>query len=190
MLKIYLLNKGDIMKLIKCLLFTLAFMLIASLLFANSNSIIINFQMVKTTKTKLIMGDKISFKSSITNLDNHPIKGLVGWISLIDITKGDEQPMDLEDWSAHKAISKQILKPGETIETKWPMRLIKSGDYRVFVSITSRDTNEVITSSSIDFHVYQKPVISSKKVLFVALFIPFILLIVFVYRKKATVKNG
>jgi len=168
----------------------LLFIILTTVSLAYSEPILINFQTAKTTKTKLIMGDTISFKSSITNIDNHPIKGLVGWISLIDITKGDEQPMDLEDWSAHKAISKQILKPGETIKTKWPMRLIKSGDYRVFVSITSRDTNQVITSSSIDFHVYQKPVISSKKVLFVALFIPFILLIAFVYRKKATVKNG
>ena len=177
------------MKFLMNILVILQLILLTTVSLAYSEPISINFQTAKTTTNKLIMGDKISFVSLIKNTGNHTINGLVGWISLIEITKGHEQPMDLEDWSAHKAISKQILKPGEIIKTIWSMRLIKSGDYRVFVSITSRDTNQVITSSSIDFHVYQKPVISSKKVLFVALFIPFILLIAFVYRKNTTVKN-
>ena len=159
------------------------FVLVPTILFAQNNAIVIDLKSEANLK-QLTMGDKISFKSSIKNNSNKSINGLVGWISLVEITKGHEQPMDLEDWSAHKAISRSSLKPGETLITEWPMRLIRSGDYRVFVSITSRDGNEVFTSPTIDFHVNQKPVISSYRVLFVAFGIPLILLITLIYRRK------
>src|SRR5262245_47625724 len=51
------------------------------------------------------MGDHLSFHSVIRNTGGAPITGLVAWLSLIQTDAGSEQPVDLEDWSAHRAVA-------------------------------------------------------------------------------------
>jgi hypothetical protein len=118
------------------------------------------------------MGDWMHFNSIVTNAGNQPIEGLVAWVSLVEVTPGKEQPMDLEDWSAHKAVTGTTLAPGAKLQTQWPMRLIQSGDYRVVISATDRDHKTVFTSPTIQFHVAQKPVVESRRILPVALGTP------------------
>ncbi len=72
-----------------------------------------------------------------------PLDGVVAWISLVQTDKGKEQPIYLEDWSAHKAITAQTLQPGETVETDWPMRLIQAGTYRDVISRHPRGFSSV-----------------------------------------------
>ena len=84
------------------------------------------------------MGDWMHFHSRILNAGSQPIEGLVAWISLVEVTPGREQPMDLEDWSARKAVSGATLAPGASLSTQWPLRLIQGGDYRVVISATDR----------------------------------------------------
>lgn len=122
-----------------------------------------------------VMGDKMRFHSVITNTGTDPIEGLVGWISLVEVDAGHEQPMDLEDWSAHKAITGMRLGPGATLQTEWPMRLIQHGDYRVVISVTDRNQNRVHTSPMLQFHVTQKPVVESSRILPVALGVPLLI---------------
>ena len=119
-----------------------------------------------------VMGDHLRFWSTITNTVSSPIDGLVAWISLVEIDPGNEQPVDLEDWSAQKAVTGASLNPGESLKTDWPMRLIKRGDYRVVVSIAARDGHKVYTSPIVQFHVRQKPVLRAGRVLSVAAGIP------------------
>jgi hypothetical protein len=121
------------------------------------------------------MGDHLTFHSVIRNDGAKPVEGLIAWISLVQIDRGKEQPVDLEDWSAHKAITAASLRPGETIETDWPMRLIQAGDYRVIVSAVSRDSADLTASPFADFNVRQKPVVESQRVLPIALGIPFLI---------------
>ena len=130
-----------------------------------------------------IMGDHLQFWSTITNKGATPIKGLVAWISLVEIDPGNEQPVDLEDWSAHKAVTGANLKPGESLRSDWPVRLIKSGDYRVVVSVTDRLGHEVYTSPTVQFHVRQKPVLQARRVLPVALGIPLLLFGLMVFNR-------
>ena len=119
-----------------------------------------------------VMGDHLRFWSIIKNTGSAPIEGLVAWISLVEIDPGNEQPVDLEDWSAHKAVTGASLKPGESLQTDWPMRVIKGGDYRVVVSVTDRRSRQVYTSPTAYFHVQQKPVLQAGRVLPVAVGIP------------------
>lgn len=119
-----------------------------------------------------IMGDHLRFWSTLKNTGSSPMEGLVVWISLVEIDPGNEQPVDLEDWSAQKAVTGASLKPGESLRTDWPMRLIKGGDYRVVVSVTDRGGRQVYTSPTIQFHVRQKPVLQAGRVLPVAAAIP------------------
>ena len=118
------------------------------------------------------MGDHLRFWSTITNTGTIPIEGLVAWISLVEIDRGNEQPMDLEDWSAHKAITGATLKPGQSLRTDWPMRLIKGGDYQVVISVTDRGGRQVYTSPTVQFHVRPKPVLKAGRVLLVAAVMP------------------
>ena len=129
------------------------------------------------------MGDHLRFWSTITNTGEKPIEGLVAWISLVEIDPGNEQPVDLEDWSALKAVTGASLKPGESLRTDWPMRLIKGGDYRVVVSVTDRGSHTVFTSPTIQFHVRQKPVLQAGRVLPVAAGVPLLIVGLMVFNK-------
>lgn len=125
------------------------------------------------------MGDHLAFNSAITNTGASPRNGIVAWISLVEVDKGHEQPVDLEDWSAHKAVSRSTLEPGQAIHTTWSMRLIKSGDYRVVVSAMSRDGASLTPSTFVEFHVRDKPVVESRRVAPVAVGIPAALALLF-----------
>lgn len=127
------------------------------------------------------MGDHLEFRSIIRNTGTKTINGVIAWISLVQIDKGKEQPVDLEDWSAHKAVAEQALAPGASIETKWPMRLIQSGHYRVVVSAVSRDGTELTPSQFADFTVKQKPVVESARVLPVAFGVPVLIAVGFFF---------
>jgi hypothetical protein len=121
------------------------------------------------------MGDHMRFVSVIRNAGDAAAHGLVAWISLVEVDPGHEQPMDLEDWSAHKAVTRATLAPGAQVTVRWPMRLIQAGDYRVVISAVERDTPHIITSPFIDFRVRQKPVVESQRILPVALCVPLVL---------------
>src|SRR3954465_14509981 len=75
------------------------------------------------------MGDTIAFTSVIRNTGDKPLDGVIAWISLVQVDPGKEQPVDLEDWSAHKAIAERTLAPGAALSTEWPIRLIQAGTY-------------------------------------------------------------
>lgn len=133
------------------------------------------------------MGDHLEFRSVIRNTGSNTIDGVIAWISLVQVDKGKEQPVDLEDWSAHKAVAQQMLAPGASIETKWPMRLIQSGHYRVVVSAVTRDGSELTPSPFSDFTVKSKPVVESVRVLPVAFGVPAIVALgfLFAWRRRA-----
>ena len=118
------------------------------------------------------MGDHLRFVSVIRNLGDAPARGVVAWISLVQVDPGREQPVDLEVWSAHKAVTRAALAPGEILSVHWPMRLIQAGQYRVVISAVERDAPHIVTSPFIDFRVTQKPVVESRRILPVALGVP------------------
>ena len=130
------------------------------------------------------MGDTLAFHSVIHNAGNAPIEGLIAWLSLVQVDKGKEQPVDLEDWSAHKAVTASSIAPGGRLESTWPMRLIQAGKYRVVVSAVSRDGTGLVASPFADFTVRQKPVVESRRVLPVAFGVPLLLGAVMLWRWK------
>jgi len=160
------------MKTTKLLLVTI---LLLSSGLATAASIQLQVQPESANPSHPTMGDWMHFNSVISNTGSKPIEGLVAWISLVEVTPGKEQPMDLEDWSAHKAVTGTTLKPGEALKTQWPMRLIQSGDYRIVISATDRNNSTVFTSPTLQFHVSQKPVVESTRILPVAIGIPLLI---------------
>jgi hypothetical protein len=150
------------------------FLLLSSSLVSAAN-LQLQLQPDPTNPGQPTMGDWMHFNSVIKNSGQQSIEGMVAWISLVEITPGKEQPMDLEDWSAHKAVTGTTLKSGETLQTQWPVRLIQNGDYRVVISATDRNNQTVFTSPTLQFHVAQKPVVESTHILPVALGIPLLI---------------
>lgn len=136
------------------------------------------------------MGDHLHFRSVIRNAGADPLRGLVAWISMVRIDPGHEQPMDLEDWSAHKAVTQARLAPGGQVAVDWPMRLIQPGDYRVVISAVTRDARRITTSPFVDFHVRPKPVVESARVLPVALGIPLLVGGLFLWRVRWRLRKG
>lgn len=130
------------------------------------------------------MGDTLSFHTAIRNDGSAPVDGLIAWISLVQTDKGKEQPVDLEDWSAHKAVTATSLAPGQTLETDWPMRLIQAGQYRVVVSAVSRHSAGLVASPFADFTVRQEPVVESQRVLPVALGLPLLIAGAMLWRRR------
>jgi hypothetical protein len=130
------------------------------------------------------MGDNLAFHTVIHNTGANAVDGVIAWISLVQIDKGKEQPIDLEDWSAHKAVTAPSLAPGQTLATDWPMRLIQAGNYRVVVSAVSRDGVRLADSPFADFNVRQKPVVESQRVLPVALGVPLLLAGAMILRRR------
>jgi hypothetical protein len=128
------------------------------------------------------MGDRLNFQSIIRNDGKTPVEGVIAWISLVQIDKGKEQPVDLEDWSAHKAVTIPTLAPGEAIRTDWPMRLIQAGMYRVVISAVSRDGPGLTASPFADFAVRQKPVVESARVVPIAFGLPGLLALLLFWR--------
>ncbi len=118
------------------------------------------------------MGDRLSFHSVIRNGGEAPVEGLVAWVSLVRVDRGQEAPVDLEDWSAQKAVTLPSLGPGQSLEADWPMRLIQAGDYRVVVSAASRDGSALAASPLRPFTVARRPVVESRRVVPVALGLP------------------
>lgn len=130
------------------------------------------------------MGDRMNFVSVIRNNSSAPAQGVVAWISLVQVDPGHEQPVDLEDWSAHKAVTRASLAPGEQITAAWPMRLIQAGDYRIVISAAERNTPHIITSPFLDFHVKRKPVVESRRILPVAFGMPGLLGLAVLWRQR------
>ena len=172
------------MKKCKNILFAMVTMvLIAAASSAAEAPLILNLRPDNNNPSAPVMGDRLRFWSTIMNTGADPTEGLVAWISLVEIDPSNEQPVDLEDWSAHKAVTGAALEPGQSLRTDWPMRLIKGGDYRVVVSVTDRGSHSVFTSPTIQFHVRQKPMLQAGRVLAVAAGIPLLIVGLMIFNK-------
>jgi hypothetical protein len=130
------------------------------------------------------MGDRITFISTIENKGATAARGVVAWISLVQVDPGQEKPMDLEDWSAQKAVTRAELSPGERFTVEWPMRLIQAGTFRVAVSGADRSSPRIVSSPFIEFSVRSKPVVESGRILPVALGMPLILVALMLARLR------
>ncbi len=158
---------------------------LVSVVVAAPPPLTLNLHPDKKNPASPVMGNHLRFWSTITNTGLTPIEGIVAWISLVEIDPGNEQPVDMEDWSAHKAVTGASLAPGQSLRTDWSMRLIKGGDYRVVVSVTDRGGRQVYTSPTVQFHVRQKQVLQVGRVLPVATTVPLLIIGLMIFKKHS-----
>ena len=127
----------------------------------------------------LKMGDRPVFKGVVKNTGQRNLKGLVVYLSLVSLKSGHEHPVDLEDWSAQKAVRIDQLVPGETHRQDWPMRLIQAGRFGVALTVVDPLENRPIVSDLVSFRIQPKPTVASGLILPVAISEPLLLLTLF-----------
>ena len=124
------------------------------------------------------MGDTPSFSGSVTNIGKTPLEGLVVYLSLVSLQPGKEEPVDLEDWSAEKAIRIGRLSPTETSAHQWKIRLIQAGTYGVALTVIDPIEQQPVVSRVVRFDIQPKPMLASKRILPVAIGEPLLLLLI------------
>jgi hypothetical protein len=137
------------------------------------------------------MGDKITYVGTITNNSDRAIDNIIAYISLANITPGNEAPLDLEDWSANKAIKVDIIPPHGTYEGKWPMRLIDSGSYVAYITVVDKNNNMPVSSTLSHLEIKRVLRLNPNNVLPVAIGEPVALGMVFMlvaFRRRKRVK--
>lgn len=72
------------------------------------------FVSLKAPAGPLQMGDVPVFTGKVTNQGTKTLNSLVIYLSLVSLMPGREHPVDLEDWSAQKAIRLNHLPPVQT----------------------------------------------------------------------------
>jgi hypothetical protein len=98
--------------------------------------------------------------------------------------------MDLEDWSANKAIKVDTIPPHGTYKGQWPMRLIDSGSYVAYITVVDKNDNSPISSTLSRLEIKRVLRLNPNNVLPVAIGEPITLGMVFLFvafrrRKRA-----
>jgi hypothetical protein len=137
------------------------------------------------------MGDKITYVGTITNNSDKAVNNLIAYISLANVTSGKEAPMDLEDWSANKAIKVDAIPPHGTYEGKWPMRLIDSGSYVAYITVVDKNNDIPISSTMSHLEIKRILRLNPNNVLPVAVGEPILIGFVFMliaFKRRTRVK--
>lgn len=127
------------------------------------------------------MGDRITYVGTIRNNSGKAVNNLITYISLANVTNGKEAPMDLEDWSANKAIKVNTIPPHGTYKGKWPMRLIDSGSYVAYITVVDKNNNTPVSSMMSHLNVKRVLRLNPNNVLPVAIGEPILIGAVFMF---------
>jgi hypothetical protein len=156
------------------------FFVIASLLPARNILAVDAAQVIVTLEPpagNMKMGETPAFVGTVTNVGETPVEGMVVYLSLVSLKPGKEQPVDLEDWSAEKALRIDRLLPGETKTHAWSMRLIEGGKFGVALTVVDpKEEQKPIVSPLVHFDIQPKRLLESKRILPVAIGEPLLLL--------------
>lgn len=125
----------------------------------------------------LKMGDVPVFKGKVINVGNKDLKNIIVYLSLASLKKGTEHPVDLEDWSARKAMHINRLSVNNTNHQNWKIRLIQSGNYGVFLTVINPRDKKPIVSDIVHFKIMPKKTVSSARIIPVAIGMPGILIL-------------
>lgn len=127
---------------------------------------------LKKPEKKLTMGDVVAFKGEVVNVGKKNLRNAVVYLSLAFLKKGEEHPVDLEDWSAGRAVRIANLPPSGISMQDWKLRLIQSGDFCVFLTVINPNNPTPTVSPLVKFHILPKVTVSSARILPVAIGMP------------------
>jgi hypothetical protein len=137
------------------------------------------------------MGDRITYTGTITNNSDKPVKNIIAYISLANVTPGKEAPLDLEDWSANKAVKIDEIPPHGSYKGRWPISLIDSGSYVAYITVVDKNGTSPLISDLSRLEIKRVIRLNPRNVLPVALGEPVVLGLLFIlvdFRRRKRVK--
>lgn len=119
-------------------------------------------------------GQYVKLMARVTNTSNGTIKDVVAYVSLVDVTRGQQAPVDLEDWSAHRAVTVPTLAPGQSKDVGWSLRLVKGGDYVVYANAIAGGSTRASVGQEVPLSVTAQKNLNPGGVLPVAIGVPIV----------------
>lgn len=131
---------------------------------------------VDTSKTTLsgTAGQYVKLPATVTNTSNKTVKDVVAYVSLVDVKRGQQAPVDLEDWSAHRAVTIPTLAPGQSKDVSWSLRLVKGGDYIVYANAIAVGSTRASVGQEVPLSVAAQRNLNPGGVLPVAIGVPLV----------------
>lgn len=100
---------------------------------------------------KAYPGKEEVIKVQIKNNTDNPIHDLLVYITMADIKKN--MTVNLEDYSADKPSSINIIQPGETKTVELPIRFVYTSNYYLYSTVVSKEFNNIASSTSIPIEI-------------------------------------
>lgn len=119
-------------------------------------------------------GQYVKLPAKVTNTSNAPVKDVVAYVSLVDVTRGQQAPVDLEDWSAHRAVTIPTLAAGQSKDLSWSLRLVKGGDYVVYANAIAGGSTRASVGQEVPLTVTAQKNLNPGGVLPVAIGVPIV----------------
>lgn len=131
---------------------------------------------VGTSKASLSgkAGQYVKLPATVTNASNGTVKDVVAYVSLVDVTRGQQAPVDLEDWSAHRAVTVPTLAAGQSKDVSWSLRLVKGGDYVVYANAIAGGSTRASVGQEVPLSVTAQKNLNPGGVLPVAIGVPLV----------------
>lgn len=119
-------------------------------------------------------GQYVELPAKVTNTSNAPVKEVVAYVSLVDVTRGQQAPVDLEDWSAHRAVTIPTLDAGQSKDVSWSLRLVKGGDYVAYANAIAGGSTRASVGQEVPLSVTAQKNLNPGGVLPVAIGVPIV----------------
>lgn len=115
-------------------------------------------------------GEKLSFVSTVRNEGSTMLEGYVAHLNVL--TTDEDVYVDPEDWSPERTQYLEPLPAGRSAELSWSVQAVTSGPLILYVSVTSPDTDAVVSSGPLELTVHGQRVVDSAGVAPVVLWTP------------------
>lgn len=120
-------------------------------------------------------GLETSVQAEITNLSDTELKNAMAYITMADI--GKHMTVNLEDYGADVPILLDTLQPGQSVKVELPIRFVYTSQYKLYVTVSSDDDQQIHSSASIPVHILGNTQINPLFVQIVSIAMPVILLL-------------
>ncbi|MFF2753227.1 hypothetical protein ACFVR1_05660 [Psychrobacillus sp. NPDC058041] len=130
-------------------------------------------------------GLETTVQVEITNLSSTELKNAMVYITMADI--GKHMTVNLEDYGADVPVLLDTLKPQQSVKVELPIRFVYTSKYKLYVTVSSDDDQQIHSSESIPVHILGNTKIDPLIVQIVSIAMPVILLLLLFFartRKK------
>lgn len=121
------------------------------------------------------LGEKFSFRSTITNDGSLPLSGQVAHLNVLSLVEGTY--VDPEDWSSNRTRYLEPIPAGGSATITWQMQAVNDGEFGVYVAVLPESGEAVppVTAPTIHLDVEAKRSLNPSGMVPVALGIPILL---------------